>query len=255
MRFVLMDDAGNIVEQFQPFIPTGKENGTMMKATYQRAFITAPVGTYELGALFKKKGTDYWQKADRYDGFTEKDMQFFVKENANAPAIQMIQVGDEYNSGVVVHDRSFGESFEITYLLSNKEQKRLKGEIKAVWERTFAYNGNCYSPGSRRPSGANDNEWEDEIGRIYIDVQPTVRHWKGSIRCKFPQKRENTQDVDGRFYCTPMLHLYWREEGSNDWELLRVDGDPLLVPDKENPSLCESALNYVSLGQSHWFNN
>ena len=53
-RMVLMDDRGNIVDKYQPCSIIA-ENGGMMKGTTRRSYVTAPVGSYELGVLFRKK--------------------------------------------------------------------------------------------------------------------------------------------------------------------------------------------------------
>lgn len=60
-RMVLMDNAGNIVDKFQPCSIVA-ENGAMMKGTGRRAYVMAPVGTYELGVLFRKKGRQFGRK-------------------------------------------------------------------------------------------------------------------------------------------------------------------------------------------------
>lgn len=257
-RMVLMDDAGNIVEKFQPCAITAS-NGGMMKGTTRRSFVTAPAGTYELGVLFRKKGETVWIKANRRDYVTKKDLSFTIKEETNLPALRMIQVDDETNTGVVIHNRPFDSNFNITYILSNRGKVALKGEIKAVWERTFDYIGHCYRPCDKKQNTTNDNTWQDEIGRISIDLQSTVRFWNGIIPCKFPVKREEPKMSNGMGYCTPMIHLYWKEEGSSEWVLLRLDVDPILAgkanTSQEEANLFLNALNYVYIQQSHWHNN
>ena len=257
-RMVLMDNAGNIVDKFQP-CSIVVENGGMMKGTTRRSYIVAPTGTYELGALFRKKGETIWQKANRLDKVTKQDMTFTIKEETNLPALRMIQVEEEVNTGVVIHNRRFGSNFNITYILSNRGNISLKGEIKAVWERTFDYTGHCYRPSSKKANTINDSEWQDEIGRVSIDLQPTVRFWKGLIPCEFPTKREMPTTSDGIGYCTPMVHLYWKAEGSSDWVLLRCDVDPILAAkvnsSQEEANLFLEALNYLNFEQSHWHNN
>lgn len=253
-RMVFMDNAGNIVEKFQPCSIT-VENGVMMKNTGARSYVTAPAGTYELGVLFRKKGETTWIKADRKDNVTKQDMIFTVKEQTNLPALRMIQVEDEINTGVVNHYCPYNTNFNITYILSNRGSIALKGEIKAVWERTFDYTGHCYRPSSKRTNTTNDNTWQDEIGRVSIDLQPTVRFWHGAIPCKFLVKREYPM-VNGTGYCMPMVHLYWKAEGSSEWVLLRCDLDEALATKlslgQSEWSLSGIALNYVYIKQSHW---
>lgn len=256
-RMVLMDNAGNIVDKFQPCSIVA-ENGAMMKGTARRSYVTAPAGTYELGVLFRKKGETIWQKANHLDKVTREDMTFTIKEQTDLPALRMIQVEEETNTGVVIHNRPYDSNFNITYVLSNRGKIPLKGEIKAVWERTFDYTGHCYRPSSKRTNTVNDNEWQDEIGRMSIDLQPTIRFWKGSMPCRFPQKREMPRTSNGIGYCMPMVHLYWKAEGSSEWILLRCDLDEILAAkvnsSQEESNLFGISLNYISFEQSHWNN-
>lgn len=255
-RMVLMDGAGKIVDKYQPCAIVAP-NGGMMKGTDRRSYVTAPVGTYELAVLFRKKGETVWQKAEWKDKVTKKDMAFTVKNETKLPALRMIQVEEEVNTGVVIHDRPYDSNFNITYVLSNRGRIPLKGEIKAIWERTFDYTGHCYRPSSKRMGTVNDDEWRDELGKITIDLPATVRFWKGIIPCSFPRKREMPKMLNtGIGYCTPAVHLYWKAEGSQDWVLLRCDLDPILAA-KVNSSSAEAALflkslNYISFEQSHW---
>ena len=229
-----------------------------MKGTARRSYVTAPAGTYELGVLFRKKGETVWQKANHLDKVTREDMTFAIKEQTDLPALRMIQVEEETNTGVVIHNRPYDSNFNITYVLSNRGKIPLKGEIKAVWERTFDYTGHCYRPSSKRTNTVNDDEWQDEIGRMSIDLQPTIRFWKGSMPCRFPQKREMPRTSDGIGYATPMIHLYWKAEGSGEWVLLRCDLDEILAArvnnSQEESNLFLKALNYLNFEQSHWHN-
>lgn len=254
-RMVLLDDAGNIVDKYQPCSIVA-ENGGMMKGTGRRCYVTAPAGTYELSVLFRKKGESTWQKAERLNKVTKQDMTYIVKEQTNLPALRMIQVDEETNTGIVNHNRPYDGNFTVTYILSNRGNIALKGDIKAVWERTFDYTGHCYRPCSNRTNTLNDNKWQDEIGRVSIDLQSNVRFWNGIIPCKFPIKREMPKTTDGIGYCMPMVHLYWKAEGSSEWVLLRLDMDPILAAQvstsQEEANLFLETLNYLSLTQSHW---
>ena len=254
-RMVLLDDNGNIVDQYQPCAIVA-ENGAMMKGTGRRCYVTAPAGTYELSVLFRKRGETTWQKANRKDNATKKDMTFTIQDPTDLPSLRMVQVEEEVNTGVVIHNRPFDSEFNITYILSNRNDIRLKGEIKAVWERTFDYTGHCYRPASKKKNTINDIEWQDEIGRISIDLQPTVRFWKGIIPCSFRVKREMPKMANGIGYCTPMVHLYWKPEGGSEWTLLRLDMDPILAAkvnnSQEEANLFLEALNYLNFEQTHW---
>ena len=183
-------------------------------------------------------------------------MTFTIKEETNLPALRMIQVEGEGNTGVVIHNRPYGNNFNITYILSNRKSIGLKGEIKAVWERTFDYTGHCYRPSSKKTNTINDNTWQDEIGRVSIDLQPSVRFWNGIIPCKFPVKREMPKTADGIGYCIPSVHLYWKAENSFEWVLLRCDLDEILAAkvntSQEESNLFGVSLNYINFEQSHW---
>ncbi len=62
--------------------------------------------------------------------------------------------------------------------------------------------------------------------------------------------------VNGTGYCMPMVHLYWKAEGSSEWVLLRCDLDEALATKlslgQSEWSLSGIALNYVYIKQSHW---
>lgn len=254
-RMVLLDSKGNIIDKFQPCEITAK-NGEMMKGTIRRSFVTAPAGTYELSALFRKKGTTTWIKAERKDGITAQDMYVYVYNKTTLPAVRQVQVDGEYNDGVFVYNRPFGENFAITYILSNRSDIAIKGEIKAVWERTFEYKGNSFRPCQKRSDTVNDDQWQDEIGRVRVDLTSDIRFWKGIIACSFPIKREAPRINGGTIYCTPMVHLYYKADGTSEWKLLRQDCDPLLAA-QVSTSQQEGALyvltnNYVALNQTHW---
>ena len=64
--------------------------------------------------------------------------------------------------------------------------------------------------------------------------------------------------TNGIGYCMPMVHLYWKAEGSSEWILLRCDLDEILAAkvnsSQEEDNLFLVALNYLNLKQSHWYN-
>ncbi|MBP1616034.1 MAG: hypothetical protein H6Q13_3482 [Bacteroidetes bacterium] len=254
-RMVLLDSKGNIIDKYQPCAITVK-NGEMMKGTGRRSFVTAPAGTYELSALFRKKGETTWIKAERKDGVTANDMAVYVYEKTTLPAVRGVQVDGEYNDGVLVYNRPHGESFSITYILSNRSDIAIKGEIKAVWERTFEYKGNTFRPCQKRSDTVNDDQWQDEIGRVRVDLTSDIRFWKGIISCSFPVKREAPKTTAGVIYCTPLVHLYYKADGTSEWKLLRQDCDPLLAAEvttsQQEGALYVLTNNYVSLNQTHW---
>ena len=63
---------------------------------------------------------------------------------------------------------------------------------------------------------------------------------------------------NGIGYCMPMVHLYWKAEGSGEWILLRCDLDEILAAkvnsSQEESNLFGISLNYISFEQSHWNN-
>lgn len=110
----------------------------------------------------------------------------------------------------------------------------LKGEIIAVWERTFKVLGTMYVPYQKHTSETrNDDEWEDEIGRMKIDIPADVKEWRGRITCRFTVKREEPQYYKGEGkwngYCGPKVHLYYIPEGTNERIFLTGEADHKLV--------------------------
>lgn len=140
----------------------------------------------------------------------------------------------------------------MVYTLSNKGKGALKGEIKAVWEREFALKSNSYRPSTQKAGATNDYQWADEIGRVSVDIQPGVRYWKGVMECKVTKYYDSPTDNYGNGYATPVLHLYWRPEGSSEWTLLRLDADYLFNNNYQGADVWDETLNYIYLILSDW---
>ena len=133
----------------------------------------------------------------------------------------------------------------------------MKGTIKVVWEREFKLESNSYRPSDKadKNDSLNDEEWRDELGSCTVDIAAGVRFWKGIVSCKFPvQRKEPWRIHDNVSYCAPMVHLYYREEGSSEWKLLRCDTEYLFnrnYPGSEYAKMDE-AFNYLGIIPQSW---
>ena len=253
MRFVFMrPGTDEIVEKFQPIDikVQGRWDGKKIQC-----YVTAAPGTYQLVPLFQRKGESTWFKADGYErGGTDEDWQYEVKAPApdNLPSLRNIFLEkEEKNSNFFSYDIPYNQPFKVVYTLSNKGKGALKGEIKAVWEREFKPKSNSYRLGTRREDAVNDNQWCDEIGTVKVDIQPGIRYWKGIVECKVT-KYYPRPEHDKVEYASPVIHLYWRAEGTQEWKLLRLDADYLFNRDYTGPDIWDETLNYISVGLEDW---
>lgn len=252
MRFVFMrPGTDEIVEKFQPI--DIKVDGWGGKKV--QCYVTAAPGTYQLVPLFQRKGESTWFKARGYDREgTDEDWQYEVKAPApdNLPSLRNIFLEkEEKNSNFFSYDIPYNQPFKVVYTLSNKGKGALKGEIKAVWEREFKPKSNSYRLGTRREDAVNDNQWCDEIGTVKVDIQPGIRYWKGIVECKVT-KYYPRPEHDKVEYASPVIHLYWRAEGTQEWKLLRLDADYLFNRDYTGPDIWDETLNYISVGLEDW---
>ena len=216
LRFVLMQN-GRIVEQYQPIdiqVKSGQWDGKWIQC-----YVTVSPGMYELVPLFQKKGESTWFMAVDYEnGSTQEEWMYEVLPPApdNLPALRMMQVeGREYNSFLVdmVPD---GSPWNLIYTISNKGKGALRGEIQARWEREFKLRSNSYRPSARKKNTINDIEWNEVIGTTSIEIPNGTRFWKGKMEILIPKGRlEPKTKNDGLGYAGPVLHLYWRAEGSD----------------------------------------
>ena len=67
----------------------------------------------------------------------------------------------------------------------------------------------------------NNEEWKDEIGKVFVNIPAETRFRKGIMTCQFPFKRLTSRH-DGVKYAIPVLYLYWRAENADEWILLRL---------------------------------
>ena len=227
VRFVFMQN-GEIKEQFQPIdikISSGAWDGKAIQC-----YVTSAPGTYQLVPLFRRKGETSWFKAYGYangvvNGCDEEWMyEVHPEAPADLPALRMLEVEGKGFVSILAYPVPDDSPWNLVYTLSNKSQVALKGEIKAVWEREFRMKSNSYRPSSQEKGAVNDEQWTDELGRVTVDIASGARFWQGIMECKFPVKRLNPMR-NGIGYATPVVHLYWRAEGSSEWKLMRCDAD------------------------------
>lgn len=254
LRFVFMQ-GGQIVEKFQPIDIKiqGDWDGKKIQC-----YVTSVPGTYQLVPLFQRNGESTWFKASGYErNGTDAEWMYEVKAPApdNLPALRNILLENEgHNTNFLSYRIPFKESFNVVYTLSNKGKKALKGEIKAVWEREFNLKSNSYRPSTRKQNVINDNEWADEIGRVSVDIQPGIRYWKGVLECKVTKFYGKPTDSNGNEYAGPVIHLYWKPEGSSNWTLLRLDADYLFNKNYQGADVWDETLNYINVSLQNWYN-
>ena len=251
LRFVFMKPGTDeIVEQFQPI--DIKTNGSWDGKRIQ-CYVTSSPGTYQLVPLFRKKGETMWCRAYYDYGSTNEEWLYEVKAPApdDLPALRMMEVEGQGFTSILVYPVPDDEPWNLVYTLSNKGERALKGEIKAVWEREFKLKSNSYRPSSKRTGAVNDDEWRDEIGAVSVDIPAGARFWKGVVECLFPVKRLEPKH-DGIGYAGALVHLYWKAEGSNEWILLRCDADYLFNRDYTEGYIWDETTNYIKIDPQSW---
>ena len=254
LRFVFMQ-GGQIVEKFQPIDIKiqGDWDGKKIQC-----YVTSSPGTYQLVPLFQRNGESTWFKASGYErNGTDAEWMYEVKAPApdDLPALRDIFLEKEGdNTNFLGYDIPYNEAFNVVYTLSNKGKKALKGEIKAVWEREFKLKSNSYRPSTQKQNVINDNEWADEIGRVSVNIQPGIRYWKGVLECKVTKFYGKPTDSNGNEYAGPVIHLYWKPEGSSDWTLLRLDADYLFNKNYQGADVWDETLNYINVSLENWYN-
>ncbi len=254
LRFVFMQ-GGQIVEKFQPIDIKiqGDWDGKKIQC-----YVTSAPGTYQLVPLFQRNGESTWFKALGYErNGSDAEWMYEVKAPApdNLPALRDILLEKEGdNTNFLGYDIPYNEAFNVVYTLSNKGKKALKGEIKAVWEREFKLKSNSYRPSTQKQNTTNDVQWADEIGRVSVDIQPGIRYWKGIMECKVTKYYAKPTDSYGNAYAVPVIHLYWKPEGSSEWTLLRLDADYLFNNDYQGADVWDETLNYINVSFAGWYN-
>lgn len=253
VRFVFMRGS-QIVEKFQPIDIKIQGNWDGKKI---QCYVTSAPGTYQLVPLFQRKGESTWFKALGYEqNGSDQEWMYEVKAPApdNLPALRDIFLEKEGdNTNFLGYDIPYNEFFNVVYTISNKGKGALKGEIKAVWEREFKLKSNSYRPSTRKQNTTNDVEWADEIGRVSVSIQPGIRYWKGIMECKVSKYYAKPTDSYGNAYTVPVIHLYWKPEGSSEWTLLRLDADYLFNNDYQGADVWDETLNYINVSLEDWY--
>lgn len=253
VRFVFMRGS-QIVEKFQPIDIKIQGNWDGKKI---QCYVTSAPGTYQLVPLFQRKGESTWFKALGYEqNGSDQEWMYEVKAPApdNLPALRDIFLEKEGdNTNFLGYRIPYNEFFNVVYTISNKGKGALKGEIKAVWEREFKLKSNSYRPSTRKQNTTNDVEWADEIGRVSVSIQPGIRYWKGIMECKVSKFYAKPTNANGNAYAVPVIHLYWKPEGSSEWTLLRLDADYLFNNDYQGADVWDETLNYINVSLEDWY--
>ena len=211
-------------------------------------FVTVEPGTYRLKMLLKEDGSNVWiLPSERYS--EERDWTFTVRKDNTLPSLKSMNLEGFSASNSAIRSVKLGQPFNMDFKLTNRAAVPLKGEIKAVWHRTFTGEFDLISK--------NDgNTWEDEIGRMSINIPGSVLDFKGQLSCVIAQSRSYPNK-----FC-PRISFYYKSDVSNDWQLLRSDADSelqrwkdadidkIIMGSNDNPEkswFCLGGLNYQYL--------
>lgn len=181
-------------------------------------FVTVAPGTYRLKMLLKEEGKNAWIiPSDRYS--EERDWMFIVQTDNATPSIKSMNMEGFASTINLVRFAKLNQPFNMEYTLTNRANIALKGEIKAVWHRTFT--GEFYF--SRDNDG---NTWEEEIGRTNVDLPANKKEYKDQIPCCIKLNRTSKKYLE-------TISFYYRAERSSTWVLMRSDSDSELQRWKE----------------------
>ena len=131
-------------------------------------------------------------------------------EDNTVPSTRWVSLVDVKNSENITFV-DLNKSFDVDYTLTNRAETPLKGEVKAMWIRSFKNEFNL----ERDDDG---NTWEDEVGRVSINLSAGEKEVKGRIPCLITKYRE-AKRYGG------VLRLYYKADGSDKWVHMRHDGD------------------------------
>lgn len=196
-----------MVEQF----PSYRFECTFFSTVRVPCFITAAPGEYKLRMLLKEEGKNTWfLPSDRWS--EERDWMFTVQANNRIPSIKSMNKEGFASSNDAIRLTKINQLFNMEYTLTNRAAIPLKGEIKAVWHRTFT--------GEFKLIGDSDNnEWADEIGRVKIELPADTKKHKGMLPCKIVEHRAYVKKE------VPIISFYYKADGSENWQLMRSDSD------------------------------
>lgn len=230
-----------MVEQFPSYYFECKYFMTLCIPCY----ITAAPGVYRLKMLLKEDGSNIWfLPSDRYS--EERDWMFTVKADNSVPSLRTINLEGFTASNNTIQSVKLNQSFNMEFTLTNRAAIALKGEIKAVWHRTFTGEFDLISDD-------DGNAWEDEIGRMSIDILSSKKEYKDKLPCRITINRTYSNK------CCPRISLYYKADGSNTWSLMRsdsdselqrwkgVDADKIIMGSNDEPEkswFCKGGLNY-----------
>lgn len=230
-----------MVEQFPSYYFECKYYNTLKVP----CFITAQPGTYRLRMLLKEEGTNNWiLPSERYSN--EQDWVINVKKDNNIPSLSSMNMEGFEPSDNAIRFAKLNIPFNMEFTMINRSEMTLKGEIKAIWHRTFT--------GEFHANSNNDgNTWEDEIGKISINIPAFTKEYKGKLPCVITINRTYPNK-----YC-PQISFYYKNENSNTWELMRsnsdselqrwlgADIDKIIMGSNDYPEkswFCRGGLNY-----------
>lgn len=174
-------------------------------------FITVQPGTYRLKMLLQEEGSNKWiLPSERYSD--EVDWIYNVQNDNSVPSLKMMNLEGFTATTNQIRPVKLNTPFNMEFILTNRANISIKGDIKAIWHRTFTGEFNAIS--------ANDGVvWEDEIGRISVDIPASAEEYKGKISCVIVKNR-NSHVKYG-----PQISFYYKEDGTEIWKLMRGDLD------------------------------
>lgn len=209
-----------------------------------------PAGVYDLRMLVQIPGDDYWiyvkcpdEGNEEFAGFIPT-FRFVVEENPGVPFC-----GEFNTSMITVYE---GDPFAMSAVLRNDLDRPIRGSLKAIWGyqpvefdsynwdhgiESFAVNIAMNALCNKRAS--------DTLGEfpITIGAKQTLFVEIENCACDRVFYRDMDRDLGMR---VPLVHFYFKPEGSDKWFLVQEDCRKLLSSDGSyNPRFMSIGLNYT----------
>ncbi|MDR0603571.1 MAG: fimbrillin family protein [Bacteroidales bacterium] len=198
-----------LVEQSQPYNINELRGDGYFTSWLIPFYINCAPGTYTVKPLFQAKGEEEWICPRLGSTCSEEDFIVTVLESYDVPRCRNFNLIREYSADNEIFMKRYDTPFETEVRLVNKSNQRLKGEVKAVFHRTF---GDFYSQ-----SQNDGNTWADEVGRISVDLPVSDDIQLYSLSCCITERRT----LPDRY--SPVIHLYFKADGSDEWKFITVD--------------------------------
>ena len=209
-----------------------------------------PAGVYDLRMLVQIPGDDYWiyvkcsdEGAEGFEGFIPT-FRLVIEENPGVPFCS------EFEADMM---RTYkGDPFAMRAVLRNNMSRAIRGSLKAIWGyqpvEFDSYNWDHGRESFTENIGMNalcNKKVPDIPGEFSISIEPNQSLFVDIENCFCDRVFYRDMDPDLGMR-VPLVHFYFKPEGSDKWFLVQEDCRSLLSSDGSyNPRFMTIGLNYT----------